>query len=272
LTERRYSTFHAIVLATIAAAILALTSTSATAQSAPADPSVGRHVEFLPRTAFRMGAEHISSDDPRLVWEANFGGDVDFVDYGFGRATVAANYQVMLGEQLRKFDPNQGNYLLEGSTSGRVAGVEVALVFHHISRHLSDRPKLLAVDWNMLGARVQKSATLGITQMDARVDVRRAVLHSFVDYTWEVDGGLRNRYRLTPAIAAISDVDLRFQGTDGTRNRGTQTGARGEGGLRFEGRGGAIELFVAAERRIDPFPTEFGVDTWVSAGFRLMSR
>ena len=246
--------------------------TAADAQSTPADPSVGRHVEFLPRTAFRMGAEHISSDDPRLVWDANFGGDVDFVDYGFGRATFAANYQVVLGEQLRKFDPNQGNYLLEGSASGRAHGVEVSLVFHHISRHLSDRPKVFAVDWNMVGARVEKTASLGIAHLDARVDVRRAILHSFVDYTWEVDADLRNRYRLTPRVAAISDVDLRLLGVDGSRNRDTQTGARGEGGIRVEGRGGAIELFVAAERRIDPFPTQFGVDTWVSAGFRLMSR
>src|ERR1041385_4467617 len=186
---------HAIVcVATVLVSIVAVTS--ADAQSAPADPSVGRHVGFLPRTAFRMGAEHISSDDPRLVWDANFGGDVDFVDYGFGRATFAANYQVILGEQLRKFDPNQGNYLLEGSASARTHGVETSLVFHHISRHLSDRPKVFAVDWNMVGVRVEKTATVGITHMDARVDVRRAILHSFVDYTWEVDAELRNRYRL----------------------------------------------------------------------------
>lgn len=262
----------AIAHATFALAFFVITLTSAAAQSAPADPSVARHVEFLPRAAFHMGGEHLSNDDPRLVWEANFGGDIDFVDYGFGRATFAANYQVILGEQLRKFDPNQGNYLLEGAASGRAGGVEVSLVFHHISRHLSDRPKVFAVDWNMVGARVEKTATVGITHLDARVDVRRAILHSFVDYTWEVDADLRNRYRLSPRIAAISDVDLRLLGVDGSRNRDTQTGARGEGGVRFEGRGGAIELFVAAERRIDPFPTEFGVDTWVSAGFRLMSR
>ena len=262
----------AIAHATRALALSLVALTSAAAQSAPADPAVARHVEFLPRAAFRMGGEHLSSEDPRLVWEANFGGDVDFVDYGFGRATFAANYQVMLGEELRKFDPNQGNYLLEGSASARGGGLEVSLVFHHISRHLSDRPKVFAVDWNMVGARVEKTASIGITSLDARVDVRRAILHSFVDYTWEVDADLRNRYRLSPGIAVISDVDLRLLGVDGTRNRDAQTGARGEGGVRFDGRGGAIELFVAAERRIDPFPTQFGVDTWVSAGFRLMSR
>ena len=39
----------------------------------------------------------------------------------------------------------------------------------------------------------------------------------------------------------------------------------------FEGRAGAIELFVAGERRIDPYPVEFGVAQWFTAGFRLLS-
>jgi hypothetical protein len=59
---------------------------------------------------------------------------------------------------------------------------------------------------------------------------------------------------------------------DGSQNRGTQTGVRGEGGVRLEGRAGAVELYVAAERRIDPYPLEFNVDHWIGAGFRLLSR
>jgi hypothetical protein len=59
---------------------------------------------------------------------------------------------------------------------------------------------------------------------------------------------------------------------DGTRNRGGQTGFRADGGLRFEGAAGAIELFVAAERRIDPHQLEFSTATWASVGMRLLSR
>jgi hypothetical protein len=51
-----------------------------------------------------------------------------------------------------------------------------------------------------------------------------------------------------------------------------QTGFRAEGGVRIEGRGAASELFVAGERRIDPYPLEFGHATWFTAGFRLLSR
>ena len=42
--------------------------------------------------------------------------------------------------------------------------------------------------------------------------------------------------------------------------------------MRFQGKAGALELFVGVERRIDPYPVEFGTATWMKAGFRLLSR
>ena len=39
-----------------------------------------------------------------------------------------------------------------------------------------------------------------------------------------------------------------------------------------EGQGGAVELIVAAERRIDPYPLESSAMSWFSAGFRFVSR
>ena len=151
-------------------------------------------------------------------------------------------------------------------------GVELAAVFHHISRHLSDRPKRFAIDWNMLGGRVEKIGNLGTTRMDARVDLRKVTLASFVDYSWELEGGLRNVYLADRRVAPLSDLQVRLVGTDGSQNRGTQTGFRAEGGVHVNGRGAAVELFAAVERRIDPFPLEFGTDTWFGAGFRLLSR
>ena len=50
-----------------------------------------------------------------FVWDTNFGGELDVVDYGTGRATFVANYQAILGDEFRHFDPNQGNYILSGS-------------------------------------------------------------------------------------------------------------------------------------------------------------
>ena len=254
----------------VALSILAVAST-AFAQSAPANGSEHK-VEFVPRALLRLSAEHLSSDDERFVWDTNLGGEVDFVDYGVGRTTFVANYQAILGEEFRSFDPNQGNYTLEGSSSARIGHVEIAGVFHHVSRHLSDRLKRFPVDWNMVGARLRASGTSGTTQTEARVDFRGVILHTFVDYKWELNAAVQNVHQFRPRVAAITSASMQVLGTDGSAGRGTQAGARGEGGVRFTGRAGSVELFVSGERRIDPYPLEFGTETWLTAGFRLLSR
>jgi hypothetical protein len=257
-----------IVLAMCAPASVA---DAQTASPAPQSAS-SKEVTFLPRSTFHLTAQHLSSDDERFVWDTNFGGDLDFVDYGWGRLNFAANYQAILGEQFRAFDPTQGNYVLATEVTGRSHGVEVGGVFFHESRHLSDRPKREPVDWNMLGVGITTGRRAGRLNVDVRGDIRGVIQKSFVDYNWEVATDGRMEYALRGPVALITSGGLRLLGTDGTQDRGTQIGARGEGGIRFIGSGGAVELFVAVERRIDPYPLEFGTATWGSAGFRLMSR
>ncbi|HEV8316452.1 MAG TPA: hypothetical protein VGQ10_03545 [Vicinamibacterales bacterium] len=227
---------------------------------------------FLPRYAFHLDAEHLASDDVRFSWDADLGGEIDFLDYGIGRATFLANYEVIVGNEFRRFDANQGNYVLEGALSLRARRIELATVFHHVSRHLSDRAKRQAVDWNMLGVRAMTAGTAGRVALRGQLDARGGVERAFVDYRWEVVGALRGGYEIRPRVTLVAASDLRLVGTDGTRDRGTQTGARGEAGIRLEGAAAAVEVFVAAERRVDPYPTEFSTDTWVTAGFRLRSR
>ena len=252
----------------VAAALLACAAPlhAQTAQTSP-------QVEFIPRAVFYVSAELLGgTDDPRFVWDTNFGGELDAIDYGHGRLTFAANYQAVLGEELRAFDPNQGNYILEGAASLRAPAVEIAGVFYHQSRHLADRPKVDPIDWNMIGGRVRGAFIAKAMHVDARADIRGAIQHSFADYRWEFDGRVRGDRLLRPAVGVLVAGWVRHLGVDGSAGRGGQTGFRGEAGLRFEGGAGAAELFVAAERRIDPYPTEFGTVTWVSAGFRLLTR
>jgi hypothetical protein len=230
-------------------------------------------VEFIPRAAFYMSAELLGgTPDPRLIWDANFGGEIDVVDYRRGRLTFAANYQVVLGDELRAFDPNQGNYILEGALSLRLPQAEIAGVFYHQSRHLADRLKLDPIDWNMIGARARRAFIAGAVHVDARADIRGSIQRSFVDYRWEFDGRVRGDRVLRPGIGVLAAGWIRHLGVDGSQARSGQTGLRGEAGVRFEGGAGAAELFVAAERRIDPYPLEFGTDAWFSAGFRLLTR
>lgn len=252
---------------------VALCASTATAQQTSDDdrPEPAR-VQLLPRTEFRLSAEHISADDVMFVWDANFGGEIDVIDYGRGRAIFVANYQAILGDEFRHFDPNQGNYVLSGSASVRTRSIEVAGVFYHQSRHLADRANRLAVAWNMMGVRLQRAVTTGRAEIDARVDVRGVVAKSFVDYTWEIEGAVRSDVKIRPAVGVLFSGTLRRLGVDDSQNRSDQTGFRGETGVRFEGQRGAMELFLAAERRIDPSPLRFGTANWVTVGFRLLSR
>lgn len=254
----------------LAAAVVLGVSVSAMAQTAA--PPTDDGFQLFPRYDFHMTAEHISHPDPRYVWDMNYGGEMDLFGYRSTRMTFVANYQAMLGEQFRDFDPNQGNYILAGSFTTVVRGVEMGPVFYHQSRHLSDRVKTFAVDWNMLGGRVATHIEEGAGSVDLRLDLRRTVQQTYVDYRWELDAGGRGQYRLHPHVALVGGGFLRRLTVDGTRNRGAQTGGRVDGGIRIEGTRGAVEFFLAVERRIDPFQLEFGTERWTSVGMRLLSR
>jgi hypothetical protein len=242
---------------------LAQTPTSA------ADPD---GAEFFPRYTFHLNAERLAHEDPRFVWDTNFGGELDVVRVNSTRLRFVANYQAMLGEERRAFDPNQGNYILAGEVTTLVAGLRLGPVFYHQSRHLADRERPDPVDWNMFGGMVGKAVERGPTRVDARLDLRRTVQHTYVDYTWELDGGVRVQHRVAPHVRAVGGGSVRHLSVDGTRDRGGQTGFRADAGLGFEGTAAAIELFVAVERRIDPYQLEFGTATWASVGMRLLSR
>ena len=250
--------------------LLLLNVWTAAGQSAGSPDSV--KVEFMPRYAFHLSAERLFDSDSRFVWDANFGGEVDFVDYGRGRLTFEANYQAVLGEEIRAFDPNQGNYVLSPRLSLRVKGTEAAAVFYHQSRHFSDRAKQVPVDWNMAGVRVGRTFKPQGASVETRVDLRKVVAKTSVDYNWEVAGNARSVSPLWHGTDLIVDATVRVLGVNGSRNRGTQYGYRAEGGVRFNGSAGAIELYVAGERRIDPYPLEFSTAEWIATGFRFVSR
>jgi hypothetical protein len=232
-------------------------------------PSQPREVEFFSRFDFHVSMEHLFSEEPRFVWDAHFGGELDMIDYGSGRATFVANYETIMGSEFRAFDPNQGNYILEGSISARAGGLEAAGVFHHVSRHLSDRPKRFPVDWNMIGGRIGGATTRGRTALRGRVDVRGVIQQTYVDYRWELESEVAARVALRPRVGLVAGGGFRVVGVDGSLARGTQYGYRGEGGVRLDGRGAALALFIAAERRIDPYQLEFSTATWMTMGFRI---
>jgi hypothetical protein len=237
---------------------------------APAGP------EFLSRYDFHMTVYKLNGgEDPeqRFSWDSHFGGSFDLIDYVFGRATVTVDYEAVMGHELRPFDPNQANYTLEGSLSARVGAAEIVGVFHHVSRHLSDRPKPNAIAWNAPGGRLLRRFTPADTTIDTAFELGRVVQHSFVDYTWIGGADVLVRRPVSARVGVFGHGSGEVFFLNGTiPDRGTQVGALFEGGIRVAGRGGALEAFVGFERRVDAYPLERVPQSWVLAGFRLLSR
>jgi hypothetical protein len=275
----------------LAAVLLALSGqltagSSARAQQAPSGtgtPDAGAAagaerqnappVSFLTGYRFHMSAASLRTPDVRFDLDCHLGGDIDFIDYKYGRLNFLADYDVVLGSQLHNFDPNQSNYRLEFFSSIRTRAGEVQPFFHHASRHLGDRSNPIGVSWNTAGAMVSATGARGPVTLNVDGGVGYVTAHSFVDYTWQVVAGGEAHYRFTPryAFVARSNLDLRL--VDRTiAGRGRQVGGEAEVALRVYGSGAAMELFAGWERRIDAYPLDRVAGAWALVGFRFLSR
>jgi hypothetical protein len=258
--------------AALAACLLLVTAGSASAQRPIADPPKGG--DFMPRFDWRMSAAGLAHEDERFSWDTHWAGDFDLVHYTRGRVTFLADYQALLGNEFRPFDPYQSNYLLEAAGSVFIGKVEVAGVLNHVSRHLGDRPKRAAVAENSLGPRVMRRFVTGPTSVDLRVDVRRIIQRSYVDYTWMNDLDLVVRRQLNNHVTVYGRGYGEFITVDRlVAGRDHQRGGRVEAGVWLSGRGnGAVELFGGYEQVIDADPLDRLPRRWAFAGFRLLGR
>jgi hypothetical protein len=259
---------RALVLASLVAVV---PSSPVLAQSplaaAPATP------QFMSRFDFQMWANALADDDPRFTWDTHWAGDFDLVDYVAGRLTFLADYQALLGEEFRPFDPYQSNYYLAVSGSVRSHGTELAFVFHHVSRHLGDRPKRDSVAWNAALGRVLRHVDLNGATLDVKGDLGRVVARAFVDYTWTGNVEVWLRRPVSDVVGVYGRAFGETFGVDETiAGRGQQWGGRLEAGTRITGRAGSVELFGGLERVIDADPLDRLPRQWAFAGFRLRGR
>lgn len=227
----------------------------------------------MTRYDFHLSAAGVNSGVTAFSWETHFGGDLDVFDYVVGRSSILVDYEAVLGDEFRKFDPNQGNYTLEASSSARIGTTEVAGLLHHESRHLSDRPKRFAVAWNILGARILQRVTVSGVTVDVVASGGKIVQNSYVDYTWNGELDLMIRRPITPRYGVFAHgFGNGFLVDQAIANRGTQLGGLVEVGVRVNGRAGALELFAGAEQRVDADPIDRIARRWALAGFRLVSK
>jgi hypothetical protein len=229
--------------------------------------------DFLTHYNFHLSVDALSIDDPRFSWQTHFGGDVDLVDYVVGRANILMDYEAVLGDQLRLFDPNQGNYTLEASASLRAGATEIAGMLHHVSRHLSDRPKNFAIAWNVVGVRALRRVTVGGATIDLQGSAGRVIARAYVDYTWTGDADVVIHQPVNAHVGVFAHGLGEVFGVDpALAGRDTQRGGRVEGGLRLNGRAGAVEFFAGVERRVDADPLDRQRQRWIFAGFRFVSQ
>lgn len=268
----------------LAASFVFAFAASAAAQSAqPLIAPAPSAPEFMSRYDFHLSIARLLTETPtpapvppddRFVWDAHFGGSFDFADFVTARMGVIVDYQAGMGSERQPFDPNQGNYTLEGFVSGRVSpDTEVTGIFHHVSRHRSDRPKDFAIAYNEVGARLMHRRTFGATTVDLDLEGGRTIQHSYVDYTWLGEAQLLVRHPINETTGIfVHGTGQGFLVNDQVANRGTQAGALVEAGVRVTGKAGALEVFAGYEKRVDADPLDRVSHRWGLVGFRLLSR
>jgi hypothetical protein len=250
----------------------AATASAQTPQSGETTPAASS-LGFLTRYDFHLSAAVVSSGDPRISAQARFGGDLDLVSFGATRATLLVDYEALFGDQVRLLEPIQGNYLIEASVTGGERSTRVGWVVRHVSRHLSDREQTRPVDWNELAVRLAFSAPAGRWTVSSRADVGVVFHERFVDYNWAAESDLLLRRPVRPRVGVFAHGFIEWIGLDQRiAGRRLQPAGRVEGGVSLGGRAGALELFAAGERRLDPYPLERRAAFWLVAGFRIVSR
>jgi hypothetical protein len=262
----------------LSAALLVAGVTAAAAQQPGPQPLVGPDPSFgfLSRYDFQLEANVLSGNNGKQYrWDSHFGGEFDLINYIKGRLTAVIDYQAVMGSELRPFDPNQGIYILEPAASWFVGRNELSLVFHHVSRHLSDRPKISATAYNaLLGRYLRKFPLPHGSSVAVRASAGKLTQHSMVDYTWTVDWDVFARRPMNPHLelygrstGQVFGVDPAIRGRDGS-----QYSTRLELGTRVIGQKADLELFLGAERRLDASVIEFVPVSWAIAGIRVVSK
>ena len=229
-------------------------------------------VELLPDVTARLeGAYYVPSEDA-FVWDTWIGGGAGLLRVKRTTAYLTADVETILGRERRPFDANQVGYHLETGLRIRAGRLLVVPFFHHVSRHLVDRPKSELVDWNTLGVLVAgplPSALPVVGRWSASVG--HTVEWRSVGYEWEVEGVLDLVVVQRPWGAPYLSADVRFVSVDERSSlpRGDFVDFLGQGGLRFGKGGRNLDLFVAYEHRNDVEVLEPGARDRALLGLRI---
>jgi hypothetical protein len=231
-----------------------------------ASPPLARAAEIalLPDVSVHLEAARYQPTETDLHWTGWIGAGVGLARVDAFTGYFTADVESILGWERRPFEANQANYHLELGVRRPLGALTAGVFFHHVSRHAVDRDKPEAVDWNVLGVRVEGPLTPSVRM---RASVGRATQASLVGYRWELAGGI-DVDAGSPLYAA---ADVRFVSVeaDPLFPRGSFADLRGEAGARWIRDRAALALFAAFERRNDVFLLVPAVRDRLLLGFRI---
>ncbi|HUG53284.1 MAG TPA: hypothetical protein VMR21_06775 [Vicinamibacteria bacterium] len=213
-----------------------------------------RGSDFLPAVSLLLEAARYAPVETDLHWTGTMGGGADVFDVGGLRAYIVGDVETIIGGTRRAFDASQANYHLETGARRKLGGVTVNPFFHHVSRHLSDREKAPAVDWNVLGVRLA-AVVGGPRRVRLGAGIGHTTLASLVGYRWELTahGDADLLQRESYAVYAAARTRFVTIDPDPALPRDDFLDFAIEGGLRFRREARVLEAFTAFERRNDVF-------------------
>jgi hypothetical protein len=144
-------------------------------------------IDILPDASLNMEAARYvpSKIDQRLV--GTISGRSGLVGYRDATFYLDASIETILGTERRPFDADQGSYHIELGLDQRLQDLRLTPFFHHVSRHELDRPKPEAVDWNVLGVRIDGPWPRATRpRLRAGFGVGHTTQASLIGYRWEL--------------------------------------------------------------------------------------
>jgi hypothetical protein len=228
-------------------------------------------VELLPDVSVHLEAARYAPVETDMHWMGWIGAGAGLIGVGATRAYFTADVETIIGNTRRAFDASQANYHLEvGMHRHLGARYEAAVFFHHVSRHVVDRPKEQAVDWNVLGVRLAGQRP-GRVPLAFNFGLGHTTLASLVGYRWEARGRLDAGFPIGEKSEAYLTGRARYVTVERSEafSRGDFLDRSGEAGLRWRRGARTLETYAAWERRHDVFVVVPGARSRGLFGFRI---
>ena len=224
------------------------------------------------RTIFGIQTFAGGNVDTGFDWESDLSVDFDMVDFGLVRINTFGSIETVIGSEFRPVDPNQNNYTVDFTVFLRLPRGELAAMFHHVSRHLVDRPRRRGVSWNMVGLAYGDRFSVRGVSIDAWVRGMGTVGRAGVDYKGQIEAHVNAVRPISARVSLIAGgygVIVPVQSEIFGRTQ--RQGGRIESGFRWKAGVAALDVFASWERRIDWVTIATTSAHWAQLGFRLMA-